>query len=75
MEEKAKKRTYNEKVRNSNRKWDSQNLDRISVAFKKGEKEVIQEHAAKNNESMNAFIHRAVFSQIERDNGDESQES
>ncbi len=68
MDEKTAKRPYTEKMRDSNRRWDSANLDRISVAFKRGEKEIIQEHARSVGESMNAFIHRAVFSQIDRDN-------
>lgn len=68
MDEKTTKRPYTEKVRDSNRKWDSANLDRISIAFRRGEKEIIQDHSRMMGESMNAFIHRAVFSQIERDN-------
>ena len=75
MDEKTVKRPYTDKVRDSNRKWDSANLDRISVAFKKGEKEIIQNHAKEQGESMNVFIHRAIFSQIARDNGTEGKES
>ena len=37
----------------------------------KGKKEVIQNEAKKNGESVNAFINRAVLETMERDNAGE----
>lgn len=34
--------------------------DRISVMVKKGKREVIQQRAKENGESVNAFINRAI---------------
>ena len=51
----------------SNRKWDGQNLDRISIAIPKGNRDRIKAHAEKMGESMNKFIARAVEETIERD--------
>lgn len=34
--------------------------DRINLTVPKGEKELIREHAAKRNESVNGFINRAI---------------
>ena len=58
---------YTEKKRDSNRKWDTANLDRISIALPKGQKDIIRTHADARGESINAFIGRAIENQIERD--------
>lgn len=66
---------YTEKKRASNQKWDAANLDRISIALPKGKKDIIKAHIAERNErlpkeeqeSMNAFIIRAIDEQVERD--------
>lgn len=68
MNEQKIKRPYTEKRKASNRKWDSQNYDRMSFTMKKGEKQIVAEHAAKIGESVNVFLRRAVLEQIERDN-------
>ena len=34
--------------------------DRINLIVKKGQKQVIQEHAEKKGESVNGFINRAI---------------
>ncbi len=46
------------------------NYDRIEIKYTKtsGMKQVITEHAAKNNESVQAFIQRAIKQAIENDN-------
>lgn len=44
-------------------------LDNITFRLPKGEKERIQAHAQTQNESMNAFLTRAVEETIERDSG------
>lgn len=60
-------RKYTEAQRNANRKWDAENLDRMSVALPRGAKEVIKAHAADMGESVNAFFNRAALEQIKRD--------
>ena len=58
---------YTEKKRDSNRKWDTANLDRISIALPKGQKDIIRTHADARGASINAVIGRAIENQIERD--------
>lgn len=52
----AVKRKYNEKA-----------YDRISLSVKKGYKELITAHAEVMDESVNAFINRAIAETINRD--------
>lgn len=59
---------YTEKKRASNEKWNAANLDRISIALTKGDKDIIKAHAKSQGESMNQFIGRAIKQQIIRDN-------
>ncbi len=61
------KQKYTEAKKNSNLKWDTANLDRMSLALPKGSREVIKAHAAAQGESTNAFIKRAIDCQMERD--------
>lgn len=44
-----------------------QKLDDIKLRVPKGQKEIIQAHAAARGESTNAFIFRAVQEQMKRD--------
>ena len=60
---------YTEKKKESNRKWDAANLDRISIALPKGQKDIIKAHAESQGESVNGFISRAIENQMERDKG------
>ena len=48
-------------------KWQSENCDRINLVVKKGEKERLKAHANKRDESLNAFIVRAIREALERD--------
>lgn len=41
--------------------------DRINLTVPKGQKAVIQEHAATQEESVNGFIQRAIKETMERD--------
>lgn len=50
-----------------NRKWDAQNLDRISIALPKGSKDKIKAHAEKRGESINGFVGRAISETMQRD--------
>lgn len=61
------KREYTEAVKKANRTWDSNNLDRISVALPKGQRDIIKAHAESIGESTNKFIQRAINETIERD--------
>lgn len=60
-------RKYTEAQKKSALKWDSANLDRVSVALPKGKKEEIKKVAEKHGESLNAFINRAISETIERE--------
>jgi len=48
-------------------KWLNEKVEDIRFRVPKGQKVVIQEHAAKQGESVNAFINRAVDETIQRD--------
>ena len=41
--------------------------DRINLIVKKGQKQVIQQHAEKTGESVNGFINRAIEEAMQRD--------
>ena len=58
---------YTETRKEGNRKWDTANLDRVSVAMPKGKKDIIKAHAEARSESVNGFINRAIDEAIERD--------
>ena len=61
---KAQQKAVNKYVKN--------NYDRINVTFPKGEKEILKQHAAKQNESVNSFIVRSVKETMQHDNQAES---
>jgi len=44
--------------------------DRINLTVPKGQKEIIQAHAAARGESVNAFLNRAARETMERDRED-----
>lgn len=58
---------YTEAQKQSARKWDAANLDRLSIALPKGSRETIKAHAQSQGESVNAFIGRAISETMERD--------
>ena len=49
-------------------KYVKNNYDRINVTMPKGEKKIIQAHAAALGESVNGFIVRSIRKRMERDN-------
>ena len=53
-------------------KYNSKTYDRINLFVSKGQKEVFQTHATNRNESLNAFVNRAMTETLERDNIAES---
>ena len=60
-------RKYTEAQKQSARKWDAANLDRISIAVPKGHKDTIKAHAEAHSESVNGFINRAIEETMQRD--------
>ena len=60
MEKKTYSATHN--------RYNAKTYDRISLMVKKGEREVLQAHAAERGESVNGFINRAIKEAMERDN-------
>lgn len=50
-------------------KYVKNNYDDIKVRTAKGKRQLIQEHAEKTGESVNAFINRAIEETIQRDRG------
>ena len=60
-------RKYTDAKRDGNRKWDAADLDRISIALPKGQKDIIKAHADSVGESVNGFISRAIDNQMEQD--------
>lgn len=51
----------------ANRKYNEKAYDRIELRVKKGEKAGVLKHAADMSESLNQFLLRAVYNQIEAD--------
>lgn len=60
-------RKYTEAQKQSARKWDAANLDRLSLALPSGSKDKIKAHAQAMGESVNGFIGRAISETMERD--------
>lgn len=48
-------------------KYDREKIDRVMFRVSKGKKELIQEHAACQGESLSAFLNRAVDETMARD--------
>ena len=42
------------------KKWDAENLERLSIAMPKGKKARIKDHAAARGESVNGFVNRVI---------------
>lgn len=48
-------------------KYNLKAYDRIELKVKKGKKEIIKAHAEQQGESLNAFLNRAIDTQIKSD--------
>lgn len=59
--------TVSKAKQKANRKWNENNLERLYVTVKKGQKSVIEQAAKTNNQSVNAFINEAITEKITRD--------
>ena len=57
-------RKYSEARKDSNRKWDSNNLDRMSYTVPKGHRATVQAAAYKVGESINLFTQRALLARM-----------
>lgn len=64
---------YTDNKKKNNQKWDSENLDRMSIAFPKGTKDKIKQAAAVTGESMNQYIYVSVMQRIQREAGDSAE--
>ena len=51
----------------ASQKWNTEKIDRLNIRVKKGLRETIQTHAQLRNESVNAFVTRAIIETMERD--------
>ena len=51
----------------SKNKWNAAHYDRVSLMLPKGKKDIIQEHANQQGETVNRFINRSIDNQMERD--------
>lgn len=60
-------RKYTEAQKQSAKKWDAANLDRVSIAMPKGKKDAIKAAADAAGESMNQYIIGAVDERMERE--------
>jgi len=48
-------------------KYNAKAYDSLRIIVKKGEKDVISQHAKDRNESINGFVNRAIEETIQRD--------
>ena len=60
-------RMYTDAKKEGNRKWDAANLDRISIAIPKGQKELIKVAANQAGQSLNAYVAQAIEERMERE--------
>ncbi len=51
---------YSEAMLRAIKKYEAEKVDRITFRVPKGKKELIQQFAAEQGESVNAFLNRAV---------------
>ena len=57
-------RNYTEARKKTNKKWDAQNLDRMSYTVPKGQKATIQAYADNAGESVNLYTQRALLARM-----------
>ena len=54
----------------ANRKWNDENLSRLSVSMRKAKKEEIVQAAAAAGQSINARIGQAIEERLQRENAE-----
>ena len=60
-----------EAQKQASKKWHQEKVDSLHLRLKKGMRDIIQRHAAKQNESVNVFVTRAIQETMERDNAEQ----
>ena len=55
-------------------RYNAKAYDEIKVRVPKGKKDIVQDHAARIGESVNAFINRAIDEAMERDGAQSTEE-
>ena len=58
---------YTDARKEGNRRWDAANLDRLSIALPKGQRDTIKAAADAAGESVNGYIKRAIDERMARD--------
>jgi homospermidine synthase len=66
LQTKAKNREPQTKAK---RKYNNANYDIITIFVKKGYKEIVKDHAASKNMSMNEYVKRTIYAKL-RDEGE-----
>lgn len=61
-----------ESRKRANEKYNAKAYEQIQLRVKTGKKEIIQNHAESQGESVNGFINRAIEETMERDRKKES---
>ena len=51
----------------ANAKWDKKAYDKVTLRLPKGKKDIIQSHIAKQGQSLNGFIVRAIDEAMQKD--------
>lgn len=55
-----------EAQKQASKKWEDNNIESVRFRVPKGKRELIQECAIKNNESMNSMLNRLVDTEIKK---------
>ena len=55
-----------EAQKQASKKWEDENVESVRFRVPKGKRKLIQDCAAKNNESMNSMLNRLVDSEIKK---------
>lgn len=61
------KQKYTAKKKESNRRWDENNIERITVAVPKGKKKIIKEYAETHYGSVSKFVNKAIDKEMSAD--------
>ena len=47
-------------------KYNAKNYDRLAISVRKGQRDIIKSYAEKNGESLNCYINRLIFDDMEK---------
>ena len=65
------KKTVSKAQQSAVKRYEDKNYDKFLVRIPKGRKAELQSHAAARDESLNAFVNRAIDETVQRDTGEE----